>query len=62
VLSFFQPTIWEISRPGVLSWLGAVDVLGVLVFYGWVIRSGRLLRRIAEPVDRSREPAIRPAS
>ncbi|MEV0295291.1 mannosyltransferase [Nocardia sp. NPDC050710] len=61
VLSFFQPTIWEISRPGLLSWLGAVDVLGVLVFYVWVIRSGRLLRRIAAPVDLSHEPAPRPA-
>ncbi|MGW4365997.1 mannosyltransferase [Nocardia takedensis] len=60
VLSFFQPTIWEISRPGVLSWLGAVDVLGVLVFYGWVIRSGRRLRRNAEPADRSPEPAPGP--
>ncbi|WP_228816517.1 mannosyltransferase [Nocardia transvalensis] len=40
ILSFFQPTIWTISRPGVLSWLGAVDVIGVLVFYVWLIRTG----------------------
>lgn len=61
ILSFFQPTIWEISRPGLLSWLGAVDVLGVLWCYAWVIRSGRPLRRSGAPADRSREPATRPA-
>ncbi|WP_083864023.1 mannosyltransferase [Nocardia exalbida] len=40
VLSFFQDSIWTISRPGVLAWLGAVDVLGVVVFYLWIIRFG----------------------
>ncbi|WP_433759104.1 mannosyltransferase [Nocardia sp. CA-135398] len=61
VLSFAQPSIWTISRPGVLSWLGAVDVLGVLVLYGWVIWSGRMVNRIAPQADLSREPATRPA-
>ncbi|WP_040695148.1 mannosyltransferase [Nocardia vinacea] len=61
VLSFAQPSIWTISRPGVLSWLGAVDVLGVLVLYGWVIWSGRMVNRIAPQDDLSREPATRPA-
>ncbi|WP_174557043.1 mannosyltransferase [Nocardia jejuensis] len=41
VLAFFQPTIWTISRPGILSLLGAVNVIGVLIFYVWVIRAGR---------------------
>ncbi|MFR9751020.1 mannosyltransferase [Nocardia sp. 004] len=40
VLSFFQETIWTISRPGVLAWLGTVDVLGVVLFYLWVIWCG----------------------
>ncbi|WP_433629209.1 mannosyltransferase [Nocardia sp. CA-120079] len=61
VLSFAQPSIWTISRPGVLSWLGAVDVLGVLVLYGWVIWFGRMVNRIAPQADLSREPATRPA-
>ncbi|MFI7668206.1 mannosyltransferase [Nocardia sp. NPDC049526] len=61
VLSFAQPSIWTISRPGVLSWLGAVDVLGVLVLLGWVIWSGRMVNRIAPQADLSREPATRPA-
>ncbi|MGV9820926.1 mannosyltransferase [Nocardia xishanensis] len=47
VLSFFQPTIWEISRPGVLSWLGAVDVLGVLVLFAWIIWAGARRERSA---------------
>ncbi|WP_255360206.1 mannosyltransferase [Nocardia sp. BMG51109] len=52
VLSFFQPTIWTISRPGILSWLGAVDAIGVLVFYVWVIRNGRRERK-PEPETRA---------
>lgn len=59
VLSFFQDSIWLISRPGVLAWLGAVNVVGSVAFYGWVIYAGRLsLRR---PDDRSPAPAPRPA-
>ncbi|MFE3193501.1 mannosyltransferase [Nocardia sp. NPDC059240] len=53
VLGFFQKSIWTISRPGILSWLGAVDVIGVLVFYVWIIRAGRADAR--RPVDRSHE-------
>lgn len=60
VLSFFQDSIWTISRPGILSWLGAVDVVGALALYLWTIRSGRLLRRASRPADRSPEPAPRP--
>ncbi|MEV4128006.1 mannosyltransferase [Nocardia sp. NPDC049707] len=60
VLSFAQPSIWTISRPGVLSWLGAVDVVGVLAFFAWVIWSGRTVNRIAPQADLSREPATRP--
>lgn len=37
VLSFFQPSIWVISRPGVLAWLGAVDVVGVVASWLWII-------------------------
>ncbi|MGW5109563.1 mannosyltransferase [Nocardia sp. NPDC004123] len=52
VLGFFQDSIWTISRPGILSWVGAVDVLGVLALYAWIIRAGRLSP--GHPVDRSR--------
>ncbi|MFC9786298.1 mannosyltransferase [Rhodococcus sp. NPDC127528] len=56
VLSFFQETIWLISRPALLAWLGAVNVVGAVAFYAWVIYAGRLTRR----ADRSPEPAPRP--
>lgn len=55
VLGFFQDSIWTISRPGILSWLGAVDVLGVLALYIWIIRAGRLSP--GRPVHRSPEQA-----
>lgn len=58
ILSFFQDSIWLISRPGLLAWLGTVYVLGVLGFYCWVIYAGRGVS--AAPVDRSspREPDL----
>ncbi|MFC3960645.1 mannosyltransferase [Nocardia jiangsuensis] len=59
ILSFFQDSIWTIPRPAVLSWLGAVDVIGAVATYLWIIRSGRLSRR-SEPADLSPEPAPRP--
>ncbi|WP_378733763.1 mannosyltransferase [Nocardia brasiliensis] len=49
VLSFFQDSIWTIPRPAVLAWLGAVDVIGVLVFFVWVISSGRRARSGPQP-------------
>nr|WP_280252356.1 mannosyltransferase [Nocardia abscessus] len=60
VLSFFQDSIWTISRPGVLSWLGAVDVLGVVVFYLWVIRFGPRHARLG-PHEETRVPTEGPA-
>ncbi|RJO75781.1 mannosyltransferase [Nocardia panacis] len=64
VLSFAQPSIWDISRPGMLSWLGAVDVLGVLVLLCWIIRQGQgslradLARLRALPRGRQRSRSV----
>ncbi|MBF6346563.1 mannosyltransferase [Nocardia cyriacigeorgica] len=60
VLSFFQDSIWTIPRPWVLSWLGTVDVIGVLVMLVWIICAPRLLTRTARPADLSRAPAPHP--
>ena len=57
VLSFFQDSIWLISRPGLLAWLGAVDVIGTAAFFLWVIYAGRVSPR---PAGRSPAPASRP--
>lgn len=64
VLSFFQDSIWLISRPGLLAWLGAVDVIGTAAFYLWVTYAGRAKQRAAPvrrwPAGRSPAPAPRP--
>ncbi|WP_372341705.1 mannosyltransferase [Nocardia sp. CC216A] len=59
LLSFAQPDIWTIPRPAGYAWLGAVDVVGVLVLFGWIIWAGRV--NSAASADRSREPAPHPA-
>ncbi|WP_306360798.1 mannosyltransferase [Nocardia sp. CC227C] len=58
LLSFAQPDIWTIPRPAGYAWLGAVDVVGVLVLFGWIIWAGRVSS--AASADRSREPAPHP--
>ncbi|MEW5808391.1 MAG: mannosyltransferase [Actinomycetota bacterium] len=51
LLSFAQPTIWEISRPWYLAWAGLVYIAATLATLGWIAsRGGR----------RSREPSPRP--
>ncbi len=51
LLSFAQPTIWEISRPGYLAWAGLIYIVATLATLGWIAsRGGR----------RSREPSPRP--
>ncbi|MFC9996688.1 mannosyltransferase [Nocardia sp. NPDC127526] len=59
VLLYVQPDIWTISRPGILSWLGTVDVLGVLIFYVWVARAGRRVSALDDqPVDLVRQGEV----
>ncbi|KAA0022617.1 mannosyltransferase [Antrihabitans cavernicola] len=58
ILSFFQDSIWLISRPGLLAWLGTVYVVGVLGFYLWVIYVGRGVN--PRRADRSSQPAPDP--
>lgn len=36
LLSFFQPTIWEISRPWYLAWAGLVYIIGALATLAWM--------------------------
>lgn len=55
ILSFFQDSIWLVSRPGALAWLGAVDMVGVLLVYGVTIYLGRTAARrpVAHTADAS---------
>jgi alpha-1,2-mannosyltransferase len=54
LLSFAQPTIWQIGRPWYLAWAGLVYIVAVLVTLAWIIVTGRTARR-------SRGPAPHPA-
>ena len=49
LLSFAQPTIWEISRPWYLAWAGLVYVVATLATLGWVAATGRRSSRSPEP-------------
>lgn len=50
LLSFAQPTIWQISRPGYLAWAGLIYIVGALVTLGWIATTGLALsRRYPQP-------------
>ncbi|WP_328602522.1 mannosyltransferase [Nocardia terrae] len=57
VLGTIQKSMWDISRPWFLSWLGAANSIGVLVLFGWMIVVGRRVSPV-RAADRSleREP------
>lgn len=40
LLSFAQPTIWEIGRPWYLAWAGLVYIAATLITLGWIAFSG----------------------
>jgi len=41
LLSFAQPTIWQISRPWYLAWAGLIYIVATLTTLGWIAASGR---------------------
>ncbi len=43
LLSFAQPTIWEVSRPWYLAWAGLIYPVATLVTLAWVAVGGRTL-------------------
>jgi alpha-1,2-mannosyltransferase len=49
LLSFAQPTIWEISRPWYLAWAGLIYIVATLVTLAWIASTGRPARRSPEP-------------
>ena len=52
LLSFGQPTIWEIGRPWYSAWAGLVYIVAALATLGWIAANGRALRRSAGPTPR----------
>lgn len=49
LLSFAQPTIWEIGRPWYLAWAGLVYIVATLLTLGWVAVTGSRSRRCRVP-------------
>ena len=49
LLSFAQPTIWQIDRPWYLAWAGLVYIVATLVTLGWIAVSGPGRHRSATP-------------
>lgn len=41
LLSFAQPTIWEVGRPGLLAWAGLVYPVATVATLAWMALSGR---------------------
>ena len=41
LLSFAQPTIWEISRPWYLAWAGLIYIVATLATLGWIASTRR---------------------
>ena len=55
LLSFSQPSIWEIGRPWYLAWSGLVYIVATLITLGWIAVTGR------GGSDRFRRPVRHPA-
>jgi alpha-1,2-mannosyltransferase len=54
LLSFAQPTIWEISRPWYLAWAGLIYIVATLATLAWIAASRRRAGLSPEPSsDRS---------
>lgn len=45
LLSFAQPTIWEIGRPWYLAWPGLIYIVATLVTLGWIARGSLTSQR-----------------
>ncbi|MDO3403151.1 mannosyltransferase [Mycolicibacterium neoaurum] len=58
LLSFAQPTIWEIGRPWQLAWAGLVYPVATVLTLGWLAARSRPFSRRA--ADRSPSPAPHP--
>ena len=52
LLSFAQPTIWQIGRPWYLAWSGLVYIVATLATLGWIAVTGapRGFRQSPEPI------------
>lgn len=52
LLSYAQPSIWDVGRPAVFAWLGVVNVAAAIAVYVWLIVASRITRTVARPPAR----------
>jgi alpha-1,2-mannosyltransferase len=52
LLSFAQPSIWDIGRPWYLAWAGLVYILAALATLGWIAFTPAAARRFPAPSRR----------
>jgi alpha-1,2-mannosyltransferase len=61
LLSFAQPTIWQISRPWYLAWAGLVYIVAAVATLIWIVATGRRDAGSGPPVPQQR-PRVAAAS
>jgi alpha-1,2-mannosyltransferase len=59
LLSFAQPTIWQIGRPWYLAWAGLIYIAAALATLAWIAATGRP-EAVRPESDRVAGPAARP--
>ena len=60
LLSFAQPTIWQISRPWYLAWAGLIYVVAAQVTLGWIAAMGWIAANGRAQSRRYPPPSVRP--
>jgi alpha-1,2-mannosyltransferase len=59
LLSFAQPTIWQISRPWYLAWAGLIYIVAALATLAWIAAAGRQATQSDCPVPERPVPGKR---
>lgn len=56
LLSYAQPSIWDVGRPALFAWLGMANVAAAIAVYVWLIVSSRITGSVTDrPTRRSGE-------
>jgi alpha-1,2-mannosyltransferase len=56
LLSFAQPTIWQMSRPWYLAWAGLVYIVAAVATLVWIAATGPRVARSDRPIPARRPP------
>ena len=50
LLSFAQPTIWEIPRPWYLAWAGLIYIVATLATLAWIAATAPTIRLMSPAI------------